>query len=69
MIRSFGTKSVEAYTVVAAVVGVAMAGLLSLFPRIAFGTLLQMAAVFVIADLIVYVAIKLRLLRPPRALR
>jgi uncharacterized membrane protein len=69
VIRSFGTKSLEAYAAVGLIFGVVMAVLLSLIPRLAFGTMWQMASVFVIAELILYIAIKLRLLRPPRSLR
>ena len=69
MIRSLMTKSLESYTIGSAIAGMLLAALLTFIPVLKFGTFWQMAAVFVLADLIVYVAMKTRLIRPPRALR
>jgi hypothetical protein len=63
------TKSLESYTIGSAILGMLAAALLSFIPVLRFGTFWQMAAVFVLADLIVYVAMKTRLVRAPRALR
>jgi hypothetical protein len=63
------TKSLESYTIGSAIAGMLLAALLTFIPVLKFGTFWQMAAVFVLADLIVYVAMKTRLIRPPRALR
>jgi hypothetical protein len=63
------TKSLESYTIGSAIFGMLAAALLSFIPVLRFGTFWQMAAVFVLADLIVYVAMKTRLVRAPRALR
>jgi hypothetical protein len=38
-------------------------------PVLRFGTFWQMAGVFVLADLVLYVAMKTKLIRSPRALR
>jgi len=67
--RSLMTKSLESYTIGSGIVGVVVAALLMFIPVLRFGTFWQMAAVFVLADLVVYVAMKTRLIRPPRALR
>lgn len=67
--RPLMTKSLESYTVGSAIVGVLVAGLLTLVPAISFGTFWEMAAIFIIADLIIYVAMKAGLLKPYRALR
>lgn len=69
MIRSLMTKSLESYTIGSAILGMLAAALLTFIPALKFGTFWQMAAVFVLADLIVYVAMKTRLVRAPRALR
>jgi hypothetical protein len=63
------TKSLESYTIGSAIAGMLLAALLTFIPVLKFGTFWQMAAVFVLADLVVYVAMKMRLIRPPRALR
>jgi predicted lipid-binding transport protein (Tim44 family) len=67
--RSIITKSLESYATGSAVFGVLVAGVLSFIPMLSFGTFWQMAAMFIIADLLVYVAMKTGLLRPYRALR
>ena len=69
MIRSFATKSLESYTIFFAISGVLIAGLLTFIPVAAFGTFWQMATIFVVADLVLYVAMKLKLIRLPRVLR
>jgi len=69
VIRSYATKSLESYTIFFAISGVLMAALLTFIPVAAFGTFWQMAAIFVTADLLVYIAMKARLIRLPRALR
>lgn len=69
MIRSLMTKSLESYTIGSAIAGMLLAALLTFIPVLKFGTFWQMAAVFVLADLVVYVAMKTRLIRAPRALR
>lgn len=69
MIRSFATKSLENYTIFFAISGVLIAGLLTFIPVAAFGTFWQMAAIFVIADLVLYIAMKSKLIRLPRVLR
>jgi hypothetical protein len=67
--RSTITKSLEIYAIGSAVFGVLIAGVLSFIPMLKFGTFLQMAAMLVIADLLVYVAMKMGLLKQYRALR
>jgi hypothetical protein len=67
--RSIIRKSLESYAIGSAVFGVLVAGVLSFIPMLSFGTFWQMAAMFTIADLLVYVAMKTGLLRPYRALR
>lgn len=67
--RSIVTKSLESYTIGSAILGVLVAAVLSFIPMLRFGTFWQMAGVFVIADLLVYVAMKTRLLKPYRAVR
>ena len=69
MLRSFVTKSLESYTIFFAITGVLIAGLLTFIPMAAFGSFWQMALILVIADLVVYVAMKLKLIRLPRVLR
>ena len=69
MIRSFATKSLESYTIFFAISGVLIAGLLTFIPEVAFGTFWQMAMIFVVADLAIYMAMKLKLIRLPRVLR
>lgn len=66
MIRSFGTKSPENYILLYGIAGVLTAGVLSLIPRLSFGTFWRMAAVFIVADLVTYIAIKIGLLKWPR---
>ncbi len=63
------TKSLETYAIGSAVFGVLVAGVLSFIPMLSFGTFWQMAAMFTIADLLVYVAMKTGLLKPYRALK
>lgn len=67
--RSIVTKSLESYAIGSAIVGVLVAAVLSFIPMLSFGTFWQMAAIFVIADLLVYVAMKTGLLKPYRAVR
>jgi hypothetical protein len=67
--RSIITKSLETYAIGSAVFGVLVAGVLSFIPILSFGTFWQMAAMFMIADLLVYVAMKTGLLKQYRALR
>jgi predicted lipid-binding transport protein (Tim44 family) len=67
--RSIITKSLESYAIGSAVFGVLVAGVLSFIPMLSFGTFWQMAAMFTIADLLVYVAMKTGLLKRYRALR
>jgi hypothetical protein len=69
MIRSFGTKSPENYILLYAITGVAIAAVLTLIPTLAFGTFWQMAAIFLVADLVGYIAIKTGLLKWPRVRR
>jgi hypothetical protein len=69
VIRSLMTKSLESYTIGSAIVGILVAALLTFIPVLKFGTFWQMAAVFVLADLVVYIAMKARLIKPYRALR
>jgi len=67
--RSIITKSLESYAIGSAVFGVLIAAVLSFIPMLRFGTFWQMAAIFTIADLLVYVAMKTGLLKTYRALR
>ena len=67
--RSIMTKSLESYAIGSAVFGLLVAGVLSFIPMLSFGTFWEMAAMFVVADLLVYVAMKTGLLKPYRALR
>ena len=67
--RSIMTKSLESYAIGSAVFGVLVAAVLSFIPMLSFGTFWEMAAMFTIADLLVYVAMKTGLLKPYRALR
>jgi len=67
--RSTITKSLESYAIGSAVFGVLVAGVLSFIPMLSFGTFWEMAAMFTIADLLVYAAMKTGLLKPYRALR
>lgn len=67
--RSIVTKSLKSYTIGSAILGVLVAAVLSFIPILSFGTFWQMAGVFVIADLLVYVAMKTGLLKPYRAVR
>ena len=67
--RSIVTKSLESYAIGSAIVGVLVAAVLSFIPMLSFGTFWQMAAIFGIADLLVYVAMKTGLLKPYRAVR
>ena len=67
--RSIMMKSLESYAIGSAVFGVLVAGVLSFIPMLSFGTFWEMAAMFVVADLLVYVAMKTGLLKPYRALR
>jgi len=69
VIRSLMTKSLESYTIGSAIAGMLLAALLLFIPVLRFGTFWQMAGVFVLADLVLYVAMKMKLLRSPRALR
>jgi hypothetical protein len=69
VIRSFATKSLENYTIFFAISGVLIAGLLTFIPVAAFGTFWQMATILVTADLVVYIAMKLKLIRLPRVFR
>ena len=69
MLRSFATKSLESYTIFFAISGVLIAGLLTFIPQAAFGSFWQMAMILVIADLAIYMAMKLKLIRLPRVLR
>ncbi len=66
MIRSFGTKSPENYILLYAIAGVVLAAVLTLIPALSFGTFWRMAAIFLIADLVGYIAIKTGLLKWPR---
>jgi amino acid transporter len=59
MIRPFDGKTPESYASGSAVGGVVMAAVLSLIPAIAFGSFWKMAAIFISADLFVYVLMKL----------
>jgi hypothetical protein len=68
MIRSLLTKSLESYTIGSAIVGILVAALLVFIPILKFGTFWEMAATFIIADLVVYIAMKSRLMRPYRGL-
>ena len=67
--RSIVTKSLESYAIGSAILGVLVAAVLSFIPMLSFGTFWQMAAVFVIADVLLYVAMKTGLMKPYRALR
>ena len=67
--RSVITKSLESYAIGSAVLGVLVAAVLSFIPMLSFGTFWEMAAIFAIADLVVYVAMKTGFLKPYRALR
>ena len=67
--RSIMTKSLESYAIGSAILGVLVAGVLSFIPMLSFGTFWEMAAMFTIGDLLVYVAMKTGLLKPYRALR
>jgi hypothetical protein len=69
VIRSLMTKSLESYTIGSAIVGILVAALLMFIPILRFGTFWQMAAVFVLADLVVYIAMKARLIKPYRAVK
>jgi hypothetical protein len=66
MIRSLATKSLESYTIGSAIFGVLVAALLVFVPFLRFGTFWQMAATFIIADLVVYIVMKSKLVRPYR---
>jgi hypothetical protein len=67
VIRSFGKKSLENYTIVSAIFGVLVAAIMSLIPALSFGTFWQMAGIFLAADAAVYILIKVGVMRPPRA--
>lgn len=66
MIRALLTRSPEFYAIGNAVIGVSLAALLTRIPAGAFGSFWQMAIVFIIADLIVYIVMKLGWIRMPR---
>ena len=59
----FSRKSPEAFALVSATVGVLLAAILTLVPFLAFGTFWRMAGILIAADLVVYVAMKLGLLK------
>jgi hypothetical protein len=67
VIRSFVTRSAETYALANAIVAVLMAALLTRTPAVAFGTFWQMAAILIVADVVVYVVMKLGWIRTPRA--
>ena len=67
VILPFSKRSPEGFAVASAVVGALLAAMLTLIPSLAFGTFWQMAAVFVGADLVVYLAMKLGWLKMRRA--
>ncbi len=67
MIRALLTRSPEFYAIGNAIIGVLLAALLTRIPAAAFGSFWQMAMVFIVADLIVYIVMKIgwiRMLRP-----
>lgn len=66
MIRSLLTRSPEIFAIGNAAIGVLVAALLTRFPKVSFGTFWQMAMTLIIADLVVYVGMKLGWLKMPR---
>lgn len=69
MIRSAISKSLESYTIGSLIIAILVAAALTKVPALAFGTFWQMAAAFTVADLLLYIAMKSKLIRPYRALR
>jgi hypothetical protein len=67
--RSIMTKSLESYAIGSAIFGVMIAGVLTFVPILRFGTFWEMSAMLLIADLLLYVAMKTGLLKQYRALR
>jgi hypothetical protein len=66
VIRSFLSRSPEAYAVGMAITAVLIAAVLSRTPAVAFGNFWQMTAALITADLLIYAARKLGWLRMPR---
>jgi hypothetical protein len=61
------TVTAEVITLVGAIISVLIAAVLTQFPPLRFGSFWLMAGVLVGADLVVYVLMKARLFKIPRA--
>lgn len=57
--------SAEGFAVTSAVMGVLLAGLLAQTKVLAFGSFRMMAAVFVIADVLTYIIMKMGIIKSP----
>ena len=66
MSTNFRSASSESYFAASAVVSVVLAAIARQIPAIAFGTFLQMAAVLIAADVVLYLLMKLGVLKAPR---
>jgi len=58
-------SSAEGFAVTSAIVGVMLAALLAQTKVLAFGSFRMMAAVFVAADLVTYIIMKMRIIKSP----
>ena len=57
--------SAERFAVYSAIAGILLAALLAQTGVLAFGSFRMMAAVFVVTDLLVYLSMRVGLIRPP----
>lgn len=62
----FRNASPELYLLVAALVSIAIAGILTRIPLLHFGTFREMSGVLVISDVLVYLLMKFGVLQSPR---
>jgi hypothetical protein len=67
IINAMRSSTAEGITIVGAVISVLIAALLTQVPALRFGSFWLMAAVLVGADVVVYVLMKAKLFKIPRA--
>jgi len=61
------SPSAEQYTLIAIAISLGAAGLATRIPFLEFGSFRRMAAILVLSDLVLYLAIKLRFVKALRA--
>jgi hypothetical protein len=61
------SPSAEQYTLIAVAISIGAAGLATRIPLIEFGSFRRMAGILVLSDLVLYLAIKVRLVKALRA--